>query len=239
MKFSKNKKVMKKTLLQLTLTTLCALTMTSCLNKNNDTIDITPTGLVTVWPGTDSFKLQLDDNTVLVPTNIKTSPYKDKVVRAFAKYSEESTGSEVSLGDESLVTKNIKLNWLDSILTKKPVQSQGDKDGELYGTAPIEIIKDWCTVAEDGFLTLRIRTSAGTPGTKHIINLVTGSNPDDPFEVTLRHSCPTSTTLNMADGIVAFNLNDLPHETDEVKVKVKWISFSGEKSTEFALKMHR
>lgn len=230
---------MKKTLLKLALTALCALTISSCLNKNNDVIDTVPTGLVTVWPGTDSFKLQLDDNTVLIPTNRTTSPFKDKVVRAFAQYTEEETKSETVLADETLVMKNVKLHWLDSILTKKPVLTQGDKDDELYGTAPIEIIKDWCTVAEDGFLTLRIRTAAGAPGTKHIINLVTGTNADDPFEVTLKHKCSTSTLLNMADGIVAFNLNDLPHDADEVKVKVKWTSFSGEKNTEFTLKMHK
>lgn len=236
-----NKKIkdMKKTLIHLTLIALTAIAITSCLDKNNDIIDTAPTGLVTVWPGTDSFKLQLDDNTVLIPTNISTSPYKDKVVRAFAQYTEEAVKKEAVLGDESIITKNVKLNWIDSILTKKPVLTQGDKDDELYGTAPIEIIKDWCTVAEDGFLTLRIRTMAGTPGTKHIINLVTGTNPENPFEVVLRHSCPTSQMLNMADGIVAFNLNDLTHDTNEVKVKVKWNSFSGEKSTEFTLKMHK
>ncbi len=230
---------MKKTLIHLTLIAMTIMAGTSCLDKNSDIIDTIPTGLVTVWPGDGSFKLQLDDNTVLIPTNITASPYKDKVVRAFAQYTEVETKNEVVLGDEALVTKNIKLNWLDSILTKKPVLTQGDKDDELYGTAPIEIIKDWCTVAEDGFLTLRIRTAAGDPLTKHIINLVTGTNPENPFEVVLRHKCPTSQMLNMADGIVAFNLNELPHDTDEVKVKVKWNSFSGEKSTEFTLKMHK
>ncbi len=235
---------MKKNVLGLALCAAMTLGAASCLKDDDYEYDYDTFAVVTIWPEADSFKLQLDDSTVLRPTNVTASPYGDKVVRAYAGYRvvEETAGTKSDSVDESvekIITKNIKLSWVDSILTKKPVQTLGDKDDDTYGTAPIEILNDWSTVAEDGFLTLSVRTISGAPGTAHYVNLVTGSDPDDPFVLTLRHKCDTSYSSQMFDGILAFNLNDLPHTSDEVKIKLKWTSFTGVKTEEFSLKMHK
>ncbi len=50
---------------------------------------------------------------------------------------------------------------MDSIRTKMPVVSAGENNDEKFGNDPIEIVKDWVTIAEDGYLTLRIRTKWG------------------------------------------------------------------------------
>ncbi len=221
---------------------LCASVMlggVSCLKDNGTEYEYDTLAMVTIWPETDSFKLQLNDSTVLRPTNVSVSPYGDKVVRAYAGYTEADVLPTVTKSSEEMFIKHVKLSWVDSILTKKPVQTLGDKDDDTYGTAPIEILNAWSTVAEDGFLTLNIRTISGAPGTTHYINLVTGSVPDDPFVLTLRHKCDTSYSSLMSDGILAFNLNDLPHTSDEVTVKLTWTSFTGIKTEEFKLKMHR
>lgn len=90
-------------------------TITSCDNDN----DVYwyyppyPNALVTVKPVSDNgFYLQLDDSTTLFPTNMKTSPYGDKEVRALVCFTEVKPVN-------SDYTKSVEINWMDSILTKK------------------------------------------------------------------------------------------------------------------------
>ena len=53
-----------------------------------------PTALVTVYPVTsESFRMQLDDQTVLFPTNMKASPFGDKKVRALVSYEYEDNAT--------------------------------------------------------------------------------------------------------------------------------------------------
>ena len=205
----------------------------SCTDDNEDYALYQPTAIVTVCPNGDgSFVMQLDDETTLVPTNLKTSPFGNKEVRALVNY----TVSELS--SKTYQTHNVRVNWLDSIRTKLPVESLGELNDEKFGNDPIEIVKDWVTVAEDGYLTLRIRTVWNNVQTPHVINLVSGTNPDDPFELELRHDAQGDTDGNWGDALIAFNLNKLPRSGAESEtVNLKWKSFNGDKSTSFKIKM--
>ncbi|MDD7609009.1 MAG: NigD-like protein [Bacteroidales bacterium] len=233
---------MKKTGIILGLALLLTLPV-SCLNDRDDYVDVRPTGLVTVYPDEEhGFKMQLDDKTVLYPTNVKTSPYKDKVVRALVNFTEDNSSSTrpgTTKADEQLIKRNVKVNWMDSIRTKTPVKTVGESDKLVYGGEPLEIVKDWVTVAEDGFITLRIRTAVGPFHQPHVINLVSGTNPEDPFDFVLRHDPRGDFGNQLGDGLIAFNLNGMPHEGDEVKVTLNWTSFSGPKKLQFTLKMHK
>ena len=61
-----------------------------------------------------------------------------------------------------------------------------------------------------------------------------GQNPDNPYEVEFRHNAYGDTYGNPDDGLVAFKLDELPDtEGKTVKLKLKWKSFSGDKSAEF------
>ena len=113
-----------------------------------------------------------------------------------------------------------------------------NKEDSVFGNDPVEIIKDWVTIAEDGYLTLRIRTIWGTPGRTHFINLLTGTNPDNPYEFELRHDAQGDTCGTTGDALVAFNLNELMRKDSvgQVRIKLKWQSFSGAKSAEFDLR---
>lgn len=158
---------------------------------------------------------------------MKSSPFGDKEVRALVNYTDEG-----SRGD----ARNVHINWMDSIRTKKPVPDLGIENDAKYGNDPIEIVNDWVTIAEDGYLTLRIRTLWGILNNKHNINLLTGVNPDNPYEVELRHDANGDTGDSMGDALIAFNLNDLPqNDGQNVKLKLNWKSFSGPKTTEFEL----
>ncbi len=226
-------RIINKTILALGLIA-CVLSLNSCDTDNDNEFVQRPTALVTVYPAaSDGFTMQLDDSTSLVPTNMKASPFGDKKVRALVNYTMEERGN----GGNSM---NVYVNWIDSILTKQPVITLGTEDDDVkaYGNDPIEIVRDWVSVAEDGYVTLRIRTLWGGT-TKHIINLVNGVNKDNAYEFDLRHNAKGDTNGRMGDALIAFDLNSLwKEQPKEVKIKLNWLSFSGKKSTELSLKMH-
>ncbi len=186
-----------------------------------------PNALVTVKTEADkTVYLQLDDKTTLFPTNMKQSPFGDKEVRALVNC--VATG-----GNSAKYDKAVYVNWIDSILTKPAIAWTEGMDVAQYGSDPVEIVKDWVTIAEDGYLTLRFRT-VWAGGKAHWINLLTGVNKDNPYEVRLCHNAYGETTGRTADALVAFSLKNLPDtEGKTVKLTLKWNSFSGEKSVEF------
>lgn len=204
---------------------------TSCLDDNKDEIFFRPTALVTVKPLADSFILQLDDSTHLEPVNMTKSPFGDKEVRALVNYDikEKKTGMQ-----------KVHINWMDSIRTKMTVPSLGDKNNATYGNDPIEIVNDWVTIAEAGYLTLRVRTRWGYAGKVHYLNLLTGADPKNPFDLELRHNAQGDLNGNMGDALIAFNLYELMKRTsaDTTKFTLRWNSFSGPKKLEFDLKTY-
>lgn len=104
----------------------------------------------------------------------------------------------------------------------------------VYGTDPVEMIKDWVTIAEDGYLTLRFRTLWGDRSKAHFVNLLVSKDPANPYEVEFRHNAYGDVYGTEGDGLVAFKLDELPDtEGKTVKLKLKWKSFSGDKSAEF------
>lgn len=206
-----------------------AMGLHSCLDDDDDSYSkLLPNALVTTKTASDNtFFLQLDDSTTLLPINMNKSPYGDKEVRALVNYDEVKDPS----GE---YTKSIRVNWIDSILTKSMAQDMGEKNDSIYGTDPVEIIGDWVTIAEDGYLTLRFKTVWEYQSKPHFVNLLSGNNPDNPYEVEFRHNAYGDTHGRWGYGLVAFKLDELPDtEGKTVKLKLKWKSFSGEKSAEF------
>ena len=192
--------------------------------------DIYPMALVTVKPYADmsGCYLQLDNHTTLYPTNVKGLPYGTHPVRAIIEY----LGTDDDPKDCDRAVKVVKMN---DILTKQLVQN-GYLTQEELGNDPLEIVKDWVTLVEDGFLTLRFSTVTNGIGKTHVFNLVKGVNPDNPYELHLRHNANNDVTGNMVDGLVAFDLSSLPSSLNPAQtIKLVWNSFSGEKSVEFPL----
>lgn len=187
-----------------------------------------PSALVTVKPLVDnSFFMQLDEVTTLLPVNMKSSPYGEKEVRALVNYDIlDQSGGEYD--------QAVHVNWIDSILTKPIAGDLGDKNDEVYGTDPVDMIGDWVTIAEDGYLTLRFRTRWGDRNQPHFVNLLMSKDAENPYAVEFRHNAFGDVYGETADGLVAFNLNALPDtEGKTVKLKLKWNSFNGEKTAEF------
>ena len=220
-----------KLLLSLISAAVVSMTVVSCGNNDDNAYYLyryaAANALVTVKPvGTDSCYFQLDDNTTLNPVNIKGAIFDGKEVRALTNYSymDSHTGN----------SRDVYVNWIDSIRTKSTVPTLGSLNDETYGSDPIEIVNDWVTIAEDGYLTLRFRTLSNRSGHVHYVNLVTGVDENDPYTVELRHDAKGDVTGIETDGIIAFNLGALPDTDGEiVKLTLKWKSYSGDKSTTF------
>lgn len=206
-------------------------TLGSC-NNDDDYIWVgyppLPNALVTVKPiDGGGFYMQLDDSTTMYPVNMAVAPYGDKEVRALVSVREVKPEVEG-------YSKSVIVNWLDSILTKQAVPYPADGDVSEYGDDAIEIVRDWVNIAEDGYLTLRFRTRWDDGGVTHYVNLLTGVNPDDPYEVEFKHNAFGDVNGIMGDALVAFRLSDLPDtEGKTVKLTLKYKSFSGEKSVTF------
>lgn len=210
---------------------LGALYLQSC-TRDDDFIGINhPNALVTIKTdsSTGQVYFQLNDSTTVSPTNLKTSPYGNKELRALVNLTMQK-------GQTSLCSRSAYVNWIDTIRTKNMAPSLGQKDDETYGKDPVEIVRDWTTVAEDGYLTLRFRTYFGD-GRTHIFNLVKG---DKPYEVVLHHNAMGDTRRIIRDGLVAFRLNDLPDTQGKtVTITLKWQSFSSIKSVQFKYKSRK
>lgn len=217
----------------LTVGTICYLLFFQSCLSDDDTCGchLSPNALVTVKQAQDhSVFLQLDDKTTLFPVNFTSSPFGSKEVRALVNYKEVNESSKE-------YSKAVFVNWIDSLLTKSMVPDLGANNHSVYGNDPVEIVADWVTIVEDGYLTLRFRTVWGDQGKTHYVNLLAGGNPDNLYEVEFRHNAFGDVNGRVMDALVAFRLDKLPDTKGKtVKLKVKWKSFSGEKSVEFDYK---
>lgn len=224
----KNYSLLRKTFC-LTLAVIGLSSLSSCLNDDDNTYEkMIPNALVTAkTDGDDTFFLQLDEQTTLLPVNMASSPFGEKEVRALVNYEEveESSGK---------YSKAVQINWIDSILTKPIAPDLGEDNDSVYGNDPIEILNDWVTIAEDGYLTLRFMTNWDYGSQPHYVNLLRTDNAANPYEVEFRHNAYGDVYGELSSALVAFDLSQLP-DTDgkTVKLTLKWKSFSGEKSTEF------
>ena len=138
----------------------------------------------------------------LLAKNLKPTIFDGKEVRALVNYTQTSEKSEK-------YNQVIHVNWIDSILTKKPVPSLGSdtENREKYGEDMVDIGRDW----------------------------VTGVNPENPYEVELRHNANGDPQNYWRDALVAFNLNDAVPDTEgkTVKLTIRWRSSQGYKKVDF------
>jgi len=204
------------------------LILPSCLDDDDDVSRLYPNALVTVKEAADeTVYFQLDETTTLLPVNITSHPFDSKEVRALVNYEEVDDSSEE-------YDQAVKVNWIDSIRTKPMAPNLGEDNDNEYGNDPVEIVSDWVTIAEDGYLTLRFRTMWSQLGITHYVNLIPTNNPENPYEVQFKHDANGDVSGRVGDGLVAFRLDQLPDtEGETVKLKLIWDSFNGEKSMEF------
>ena len=203
------------------------LALGSCSDDLDDGGQPLMNAMVTVKPNADNTEvtLQLDDYTVIHPDNLQKSPFGTKEVRARACL------------DYKNDDQHVDVVWLDSVLTKRLTKNLGNEEEnrKAYGNDPINILNDWITVAEDGYLTLHFATVFGN-GSQHKLNLVHRDDVNTPYYFTLYHDAQGDFTGLEQDGIVAVKLYDLPalQEIDQpVHITLEWNTRLGTQSAKF------
>lgn len=207
-----------------TLAAICSAALQSCMS--DDTTDNSKNyanAIVTIKPNADNSQmyLQVDGSTLALPTNRKASPYGTKEVRALANI------SDVDGEAKAPANKLVFVNWIDSILTKSTAPNLfAAKNDSAYGTDPVEIVKSFESVAEDGYLTLRFRTY-WEGKRQHSINLVHRTDANTPYLFTLYHNAYGERSGAVNDGIVAFRLPDeLNAGSDTITLTLQWKSYT-------------
>ena len=153
--------------------------------------------------------LQLDDETLLYPSNY-TEPFtrQCRIICGLSWWE----GS-----------KQCTLQWMD-YLQEGPVHGSSAQEGD-----GVDIVEDWMTSVEDGYLTLHYSTFWGDGSISHTLFLVSGENPDDPYEVRLIHLNNGDAALEEGDALIYFDLAGLPPTGDSSQpLTLKWKNGAGQ-----------
>lgn len=212
-------------------TILTTFTLSSCLDDDGFSTDKFSFGVATVKPlGNNAYYLQWDDNTTFWPATGVT-PYfgVDKERRAFINFTllGDSTNGFTTEYDYA-----IRLNRIDSVLTKSIVADLGDKNDEYYGNDAVWMKSVWI---EDGYINFQFETYFDG-STKHFLNLVK-RNGTDPYELEFRHNAFGNLSGGRGWGLASFRLNSLPDTNDEtVTMKINYTSYEGDQTIELKYK---
>ncbi|MDR1645091.1 MAG: NigD-like protein [Tannerellaceae bacterium] len=205
--------------------TLITLAFNSCLNDDNGySLGDIWMSVATARPlGDDSFYLTLDDSTTLWPASPLNIYYQpDRPQRVQINYT--------ILGDNYQGYDHaIKLNRIDTILTKSIAENMGTKNDSIYGKDPVEIAGIW---VGDGFLNILFKAYF-SGDVKHFVNLIRDEVASDtPYRVEFRHNALGDDSSYLRYGIVAFDLSPIDTQGKDVTLTVKVNTFEGVKEIE-------
>ena len=211
----------------------CTIAFQSC---NKDGIVRVSTAIVTVKPNPalNSVMFKVNYQLTLYPVNVKGNEFGQEERRALIEFRKPSDSEALPMAMSSMGPQ-VYVTWIKLILTKQLAENKGgdEQNAQEYGQDPVEILNDWVTLAEDGYMNLCFRTMWGGLAT-HYVNMVYTPEADNPYCVTFYHDAKGDAALYQNDALVAFRLDQLPDtEGKTVDLKVKWNSFSGPKSTTF------
>jgi hypothetical protein len=174
--------------------------------------------------GDNSFYLTLDDSTTLWPAAPLYIYYQpDRPQRVQINYT--------VLGDNfDGYDHAIKLNRIDTILTKRIAENKGEKNDSIYGNDPVKIVAMW---VGDGFLNIHFKTYF-SGRFKHLVNLLreeTGEG-ETSYKVEFRHNAFNDKSSYLTNGFVAFDLSDIDTLGKDITLQVKVNTFDGVKEFE-------
>ena len=221
---------------------LMTLFVSSCNKEPVDPIYVGD-GLVTFRPMTDGkYYLKVSENQAFVVTNpdLQKYPFDDgKEHRALIRFGYDPKHPGTSSIPGYKETMEVNLFQADTILTKKPLVYDITKEA-VYGNAQIglyladELFPRTCI--EDGYLNVFAAMPFGMKSVTHVLNLLTGVDPEDPYTVELRHNMNGDNYIETSDVMYCFPLQSLPDtEGKTVKLTLRWNSLAtGEmESTQF------
>lgn len=206
-----------------------SLLLASCRLDGYDPSLLYPNAIVTVKTAEDgTCFLQLTSDSAVKPVNLVKSPF-GREVRALVNITEKGASPD------SRFDRLVEVNSIDSVRTKSAVPTRGEEDAAVYGADPVEVIGYWVTGLEDGYLTLAFCAFWGDPVKKHSLDLVAGTDPEDPELYVLRHNAlddrgwPEQYRMT---GTIAFDLRDEDGNWPQT-LSLKYRSFDGERTLRF------
>ncbi len=178
--------------------------------------DTEGTAIVTVKKSpTDTVYFQLDEATRLFPYG-----WQDKYTKVQRLYCRLRIYTE-TVGSYGLRTE---VRWAE------PLEEGQFSYEAASGQDGLDLLEDWMTCVEDGFLTLHYSAWWGRNAVQHHFSVVAGGNPDDPYELLLVHDACGDARDEQADALICFDINALP-QTDEYKtLTLKWTDCAGKPS---------
>ena len=173
------------------------------------------TAILTVkkTPG-DTVYFQLNDSTTIYASNYQNKYSRMERVVCGITVTNSPVGRFKYMG---------YINWIETL-------DEGDvtSDSSAPGADGLDLLDDWMTGVEDGYLTLHYSTWWGTSPVRHDFHLVTGTNPDDPYEVLLRQDANGDRKDEEGDSLICFDINSLPDTGGQYKtLTLKWTGSGG------------
>lgn len=221
-----------------------AIVSSSCLSwLESDPVPTKYSAIVTMKPQEDkSFYMKQNDSVAFVALNseLKQYPFKEleekRAIIYFNVPEEEKEvtveGFKYGVGVNLLQLDTIRIRNLD-LYDKEKESSYGSAFVDLYGNAPGNVLN---TDIQDGYLTLACRYMIGG-SSKHEISVLYGQNPDDPYELYVRHNANGDYAMGMETYVFAYSLKNLPYTGGEPKdITIKWLSYSSGKEESMKLK---
>jgi len=159
-------------------------------------------------PGDTVYFQLTDDITVYPVDNIEYTGRKR--VLCGLSIAKERTGS---------FDYTARVHWIEPI-----------EEGVVSTTSPasrsegIDILNNWMTGVEDGYLTLRYAAWWGVAtNILHKFTIVTGQDPEDPYSLILHHDASGDRKDSFSEAIICFDINDLPDTDGQyVPLTLKW-----------------
>lgn len=232
--------------LSLAFAAISILAVSSCggwLEKGENVI--TYSSVVTLRPQEDkSFYMTQNDSVAFVPVNsdLAVYPYKDLTEKRAVIYFTEAEPRENSFDlDSYRHVVNINVISIDT-LAIKPVTVYDPLKDASYGSAAVGLYYGTPGIAlnteiVDGYLNLGCFFYLGDGSVKHELTLLGGVNPENPYELELRHNANGDYVMTSKSFIYNFSLKDLPDtKGEEVDLIIRWNSLSSGKTDSMTLK---
>ncbi len=196
----------------------------SCSDDDGYSLDKYSIGIATVKPlGGGAYYLQWDDSTTFWPA-AGVTPYfgVDRERRALINF---TLLGDSAHGGVKGYDYTIRVNRIDSVLTKQIAPNLGEKNDSVYGNDAVWMKSVWI---EDGYINFVFETYFDGL-TKHFINLV---ETDMPNSLEFRHNAYGNLAGGQGWGLTAFRLNSLAATGDDetVTLTIKYRSYDGDKS---------
>lgn len=204
---------------------LTALSFNSCLDDDGYSLDNFVLSVASIKaPDGSAPYFRLDNGQTLWPAagHINTSILRDnqRVLLNYTLLGDSSTGA---VGFDYY----IRINGIDTLLTKPIAENLGAKNDSVYGKDPVNIVNMW---TGNGHLTIDFEANFGNKR-PHFLNLVATDWEKTPYTLEFRQNAFDDPQLIRGKGLVCFNLDKLPMplNTDTLQLTIRVNTFEGVK----------